>query len=272
MSRFSANLGFLWSELPLVARIHAAKRANFSAVECHWPYDTRAADVKEALQETGLEMLALNTEPGNLPTGEFGLAAIPGKQTAARAGIDKALYYATAIGARNIHVMAGIAGDSADVMAVYLDNITYAAKICEQHNTGILIEPINHIDRPGYTLHTVSQALDVINKIRESGSYNVRLMFDCYHAKRTGANIVGQLKTAMPFIEHIQIASVPDRAEPDHGEIYYPDLIRKIDLMGYKGFIGAEYIPQNTTEMGLGWLQSYRENLTGNASPIMKTR
>ena len=66
MTRFSANLGFLWNDRPLADAIHAAKAAGFDAVECHWPYDQDIDAVKAALQATGLSMLGLNTVRGNV--------------------------------------------------------------------------------------------------------------------------------------------------------------------------------------------------------------
>ena len=92
--RFSANLGFLWTELSLPDAIRAAKAAGFDAVECHWPFDIPAVDVKAALVETGLPMLGLNTRRGDLAKGENGLAALPGREVDARAAIDEALSYA----------------------------------------------------------------------------------------------------------------------------------------------------------------------------------
>ena len=54
--KFSANLGFLWKQLPLTSAIHAAKEAGFDAVECHWPYDVPSKNVAKALKETNLKM------------------------------------------------------------------------------------------------------------------------------------------------------------------------------------------------------------------------
>ena len=99
MTQFSANLGFLWSDRPLVDAIHAAKAAGFDAVECHWPYDHDRADVKAALDDTGLVMLGLNTRRGDVAAGDNGLAALSGREAEARAAIEDAIIYAGAINA-----------------------------------------------------------------------------------------------------------------------------------------------------------------------------
>ena len=79
MIRFSANLGFLWRELSLPDAITAARRHGFDAVECHWPFDTIATEVAQALAETNLTMIGLNTRRGDIH--ENGLAALPGLES-----------------------------------------------------------------------------------------------------------------------------------------------------------------------------------------------
>ncbi|MBT8457408.1 MAG: TIM barrel protein, partial [Alphaproteobacteria bacterium] len=215
MTRFSANLGFLWSELPLADAIRAAKQAGFDAVECHWPYDEDPADVVQALQETGLPMLGLNTRRGDPSAGDNGLAALPDRADEARAAIDEALSYATAIGAANIHVMAGFA-EGAAAHAAFVDNLRYACAAAEAGGQTILIEPLNRYDAPGYFLKTTTQAADIISEV---GAPNLKLMFDCYHVQLMEGDLTHKLRDLMPIIGHIQFAGVPDRGPPDQGEL-----------------------------------------------------
>lgn len=258
MPRFSANLGFLWPELSLVQRIHAAKSSRFEAVEFHWPYDTDPGDICQALWDTGLPLLSINTLPGDLAAGEFGLAALPGKQQAARQGIDQAIDYAHHTGAKNIHVMAGLAGSGDQAMAVFQENLDYAARRAAHKHIGIIIEPINRVDRPHYSLYKVEQAIAVIQDLKRLGGHqNIGIMFDCYHVQITQGNLSDRLAKALPYISHIQIAAVPGRAEPDQGEIDYPWLFNYIDSIGYTGYIGAEYIPATTTSAGLNWYHTH---------------
>jgi hydroxypyruvate isomerase len=257
--RFSANLGFLWPDRPLPDRIHAATAAGFHAVECHWPFDTDPATLREALNATGLSMLALNTPAGNMAAGEFGLAAVPGRESAAREGICRAVDYACAVGANNIHVMAGICEDSRAAMHQMYDNLAWAAAVAEAADVGILIEPINRIDRPGYALQRVSQALDLIHRLEKQEEIsNVRLMFDCYHVQMTEGNLLARLQEALPLVGHIQVAGVPGRHEPADCEINYDWLFRHIAALGYQGWIGAEYLPRNDTDTGLQWYEKWK--------------
>lgn len=247
--KFSANLGFLWTERSLPDAIRAAKAAGFDAVECHWPYETPPEEVKVALGETGLLMLGLNTIRGN--PGENGLCALPGRQAEARAAIDQAIDYAVAIGARAIHVMAGFA-EGPEAHATFLENLRYARRNCPT-GIGLLIEPLNRHDAPGYFLRTTDQAAAIVRQLDMPG---INLMFDCYHVGRTEGDVVTRLKALAPIIGHIQFASVPDRAAPDHGELDYKFVFSEIAAMGWPIPLGAEYKPGGATDDSLGWLRS----------------
>ena len=252
--RFSANLGFLWTEHTLPDAIRAASAAGFDAVECHWPYAFDPAEVVAALQDTGLKMLGLNTSRGDPQAGENGLSAVPGREEDARATIDQAISYAAAIGTGNIHIMAGFASGRA-ARAIFVENLKYAAARSAQHDINIVIEPLNHHDAPGYFLQYCHQARDIIDDV---GSENLKLMFDCYHVQIMEGDLSRRLKEYLPVIGHIQFASVPDRSEPDSGELNYRYLFEVIEGLGYGLPLGAEYRPTTTTDAGLGWMSKLR--------------
>lgn len=235
--------------------IRAAKRAGFDAVECHWPFEYPATTINTALSETGFTMLSLNTVAGN--KGETGLAALPGREIEAKQAIDQAINYASCINSQFVHVMAGVA-DGADSTAIFIDNLHYACKAAKALEISVLIEPINHHDMPGYFLHSATQALRVLQAVDAS---NLKIMFDCYHMQRIHGDLGHWLETLSPHIGHIQIASVPDRTEPDTrgDELNYAEVFATIERIGYMGMIGAEYKPAKSTEKGLGWLEAYRQ-------------
>ena len=251
MIKFSANLGFLWTEKSLPDAIRAAKSAGFSAVECHWPYETPPELVDAALKETGLSMLGLNTIRGE--EGQNGLAALPDRKADAKAGIDQAIEYAVKIGAQNIHVMAGF-NDTCDGRHTFIDNLEYACERGGEHKLTMLIEPLNKYDAPGYFLYTTEQAVEIIEDV---GRPNLKLMFDCYHVGRTEGDVSTRLKDLLPIIGHIQFASVPDRGAPDHGDLNYNEIFAAIEQMGWDKPIGAEYKPDGLTSDSLNWMKTY---------------
>lgn len=257
--QFSANLGFLFTELALPEAILAARDCGFDAVECHFPYDVPAPQVAVALASTGLPMLGLNTQRGNLAAGDFGLSALPGREAEARAAIDAAIAYGAAIGALNVHVMAGKSDGGAAAEATFRDNLRYATDAAARQGLSVLIEPINTRDVPGYHLSRVEHAAEIIAALDRP---NLRLMFDCYHVQIMQGDLTRRIETHLPLIGHIQIAAAPDRGEPDQGELCYPQLLATIAALGYTRPIGAEYRPRGTdTRAGLGWLETFRRSL-----------
>lgn len=253
MTKFSANLGFLWADLPLPDAIRAAHEAGFDAVECHWPYDTPPDQVRQALEESGLRMLGLNTRRGDVAAGENGLTAVPGREAEARAAIDEAVSYAAEIGCRAVHVMAGFAqGDPA--RQTFLSNLRYALEIAPP-DLMLLIEPLNRYDAPGYFLQTTTQAVDILSTL---DAPNAKLMFDCYHVQLMEGDLTQRLTALQPFIGHIQFAGVPARGVPDQGEVNYAHIFRHIAALGYGRPLGAEYKPGGPTEPTLGWMSNLR--------------
>ena len=249
MPQFSANLGFLWSELSLPDAIRAAHQAGFDAVECHWPFETATGAVTQALQETGLPMLGLNTRRGDTN----GLCAVPGQEMAARAAIDEAIAYAQAINAKSVHLMAGVAtGPAAEES--FLKALTYAVEQAPA-DMMLLIEPLNPFDAPGYFLRDTRQACSILAQLEHP---NLRLMFDCYHVARTEGDVLSRLQETRQSIGHIQFAGVPDRGAPDVGSLDYGPIFAHLDDTGWDKPLGAEYKPGGPTERSLGWMPPAR--------------
>jgi len=255
MLRFSANLGFLWRDLPLLDAIRAAKRAGFDAVEFHYPYDVPAGDVAALMADVQLPAVGLNTRPGNPAAGDLGLCAVPGREDEARAAMDEAVAYAAAIGAGYVHVMAGKAERTPEARSTFLRALDYAAAGAAEIGGIVVIEPLNARDAPGYFLRTTEEAAELIAAL---GRDNVKILFDCYHVQISEGDLTRRFERLKPLIGHVQIAAVPSRAEPDEGEIAYDRLLPALQALGWSGFVGAEYRPRSSMDAGLGWLERMR--------------
>jgi hydroxypyruvate isomerase len=255
MPRFAANLGYLFTDRPLLERIDAAAAAGFKAIELQFPYDVPATAVRAAIEKNRLTILGLNTPPGGRD-GEFGLAAVPGREKDWQALFTRALDYASAIGASAIHCLAGKVAPEQRPAAdrVFIDNLARAADLAAAAKVTLLIEPINGRDRPNYFLNHVEHAADVVAKVARP---NVRVQFDFYHVQIVGGDLIHRLEKFLPVVGHLQCAAVPTRHEPDEGEINYPAVFEAVDKLGYQGWIGAEYRPRARTEEGLGWAHKY---------------
>ena len=254
MYKFSANLGLLWSECSQIEAIYKAKENGFDAVEFQFPYQYDAGDVKKALDEVNLPVMGINTIKGNTEKGDNGLLAVPSKIKEAREAIVQAFEYAKIIKSKNIHAMAGVSDLSTRSLVTFIDNLKFAKELIKDTNIGLVIEPLNLKDNPGYFLTKIEQAKEICELV---GSDSVKIMFDFYHIQINQGNVMERFREHLPYIGHVQIASVQDRSEPDKGELDFNYIIPEIYKIGYKSIIGAEYKPKTTTEEGLGWIKKF---------------
>ncbi len=258
MSKFSANLGFLWTELDLLSALYKAKKVGFKGIEFHWPYDVPSKNLKKMLNELDLTPICLNTLSGDQSKNENGLSAIDSKIKKARQAIDIAIKYAYEINCDVIHVMAGNAKKNKISDSIFLENLKYACDKAEKVNKVILIEVLNPVDAPGYYLDDFKKALDIVDSV---GANNLKIMFDCYHLQKQGLNIRALFVNYLDYIGHIQIASVPYRDEPIYNNDCYKKILQYFKDNGWVGFIGAEYKPKTTTDDGIGWVKLYGSDL-----------
>jgi len=252
----------MFTEIPFLDRFGAAAEAGFQGVEYLFPYEYPAEGLAERLSRHHLENVMFNLPPGNWIAGERGIACLPGRIAEFRAGVETALAYATLLGTKRIHAMAGIApagADPIDLRETYLANLKYAAAACARHGITLLIEAINTRDMPGYYMTTQQQAWEAIADIAAS---NVKMQMDCYHMQIMEGDLATKLRRYAAHCAHIQVAGAPDRHEPDTGEIRYEYIFKLLDGIGYDGWIGCEYRPAGKTVDGLGWFHTLREGVT----------
>lgn len=245
--RLAANLGWLFAELPPLARFAAAREAGFDGVELLFPYDRPVRDWADAAGAAGLPVVQLNT-PADPAAGDWGCAALPGEGARFRAGFLRAEEMAQALGAARIHVLSGVA-EGPEARAQWLRNLDWAAG----RGRALSVEPINRQDAPGYFLGDFECALDLLDAL---GAPDVGLQFDTWHAWRmTGAPLALWDRLA-PRVAHVQVAGAPGRGEPDdatHAALW-PRLARD----GYRGWVSGEYRPAAGTAAGLGWMAAAR--------------
>ena len=257
MPRFAANISMLFPELPFLDRFEAAAAAGFKGVEFLFPYEYPASEILKRIDACGLTLALFNLPPGDWAAGERGLAALPGREKDFASALELAIEYASALGCRQLHAMAGVMPRGiapAACEATYLANLRYASAKLEPLAIRLLIEPLNRRDAPDYFLGSSGQARSIIEK---AGSSNLYLQMDLYHCQITEGDLAERTRALFPLISHFQIAGVPGRHEPDAGEINYPFVFDFIDRLGYQGWIGCEYRPKGNTGSGLGWARPY---------------
>ena len=277
MPRFAANLSLLYTELPFLDRFEAAARDGFEAVEYLFPYAFDLAELLARLKANGLQQVLFNAPPGGTDApgidaawaaGARGTASVPGREAEFRAGVELALRYADALYCPRIHCMAGLLSESAAgadqesaARSVYVSNLRWAATEAAKSGRTILIEPINPRDMPRFFLNRQDDAHAVVQEV---GASNLKVQMDLYHCQIVEGDVAMKLRQYLPTgrVGHLQIAGVPERHEPDVGELNCAYLFEVIDEVaaqcGWQGWVGCEYRPRlgaepGGTSRGLGW-------------------
>lgn len=264
MPRFAANLSMLYNDVDFLDRFDAAARDGFQAVEYLFPYAHPSDELAGRLKAAGLQQVLFNAPPGDWDAGERGMACLPGREAEFREAIGQALAYARVLGCPRLHVMAGRMPKDArreTLHATYVANLRHAAAEAAKVGVDILIEPINARDMPGFFLSRQDQAHAIVAEV---GALNLKVQMDLYHVQIMEGDLAMKLRQWLPTgqVGHLQIAGVPERHEPDVGELHYPYLFRLLDELGYEGWIGCEYRPargaaKHATSDGLGWVKPY---------------
>ena len=276
MPQFAANLSYLYPEHPFLDRFAAAAKDGFAAVEAQFPYAHAPTELAARLAAYGLRQVLINAPLGKGDASKRGLACLPGHEAEFRTSIETALAYAVAIDCPRIHVVAGIAPPDIErprLQGCYETNLAWAAEQAHKAGCDILIEPINRRDIPGFFLNRQDHAHATVQSV---GAPNLKVQMDLYHCQIVEGDVAEKIRKHLPTgrVGHLQIAGVPDRHEPDIGELHHPYLFDVIDEVsantGWSGFIGCEYRPRlgldapDGTSAGLGWLHAANRRASAN--------
>ena len=279
MPKFAANLSMMYTALPFLDRFEAAAQDGFKGVEYLFPYAYPALEIAARLKAHNLQQVLFNAPPGGTNAdsiakawdvnGSKGTACLPGREAEFKAGVALALAYADALSCPRVHLMAGLIPDGfgrKDVEATYINNLRWASGEAAKAGLEVLIEPINTRDIPLFFLNRQDHAHDIIDLV---GAANLKVQMDLYHCQIVEGDVAMKIRKYLPTgnVGHFQIAGVPERHEPDIGELNYPYLFSVIDEVsatlpngGWQGWVGCEYRPKKGgqpggTSAGLGWLQ-----------------
>ena len=268
MPRFAANLSTLYQEVAFLDRFAAAAHSGFKAVEYLFPYAYAPQELADKLRAHNLQQVLFNTPAGDWEAGERGLACLPGREAEFIDGIALAIRYAQALNCPRLHVMAGVVPsteNSEQFESIYIANLRHASALAAPYGIELMLEPINSRDMPGFFLNCQAQAHTLLTKI---AAPNIKVQMDLYHCQITEGDLAMKIRHYLPSgnIGHMQIAGVPERHEPDIGEINYRYLFQLLDALGYDGWVGCEYRPArgtspNATDNGLNWLRPWLEGI-----------
>ena len=258
MPKLAANLSLLFPQLPFPDRFAAAAKAGFRYVEYQFPYAFGGAkDIADQARAAGVEVVLHNLPAGDAAKGDRGISCQPARVNEFREGVERAIEYAKAADCPRLNALAGIlpAGVPREkAKETLIENLRYAAGKLKAAGLTLLTEPCNTRTIPGFLLNNSKEGIEVIDA---AGADNLQLQYDVFHMQIVEGDIAKTVERLLPRIGHIQVADVPDRNEPGTGEINFDWLLPHIDRLGYKGWIGAEYIPRGDTVQGLSWAAPY---------------
>lgn len=263
-----ANLSLMFTEVPMLERMDAARRAGFERVEIQFPYEHDLDDLVAARDAAGVEIVLINLPAGDLESGEAGLTALPGRQADYRAAVELGLSYATRLGARKINSLAGRPSGlqqpdaAAEIARTAVENLTFAATRFADLEATILVEPVNPTDVPGFYLTRLDAAMKLVTAVDLD---NVKLLFDLYHMQQTEPSLTEAVHRCAEMIGHVQFADTPGRHEPGTGVIDFAAAFAALRSAGYAGHVSAEYRATGATAASLGWMKHFNEWTEANS-------
>ena len=253
-----ANISMLFTEVPLTARPAAARAAGFTAVEVWWPFGSAVpagpglAGFERAVGDAGVQLVALNGFAGNMQAGDRGILSWPGRQQEFLENLEVVLDLGARLGCRRFNLlygnrMEGCAAAAQDELAA--ENLAVAARAARRAGAVVLVEPLSGIAR--YPLRTAGDVLGVLSRLPADCASAARLLADLYHLRVNGEDIPAMLDRVYARIGHVQVADVPGRHEPGTGTADLDGWVTRLRQLGYRGEIGLEYAPLDTTDAGL---------------------
>ena len=258
MLQFTANLSLLFNELELIDRFKAAKDCGFSAVEIQFPYSLPASDIQQALLDNDLQLILFNIDADDLLQGGEGLASVPEKQAHFIKALQQCKSYAEILQPKVINVLSGRCIHQERIneyLATFRKNLALTLDTFSPLGIKTVFEAINTLDMPHSIIHSGQQMLDIIQAIDHP---MLLMQYDIYHMQMMGEEIVPFINQHSDKIGHIQFADVPGRGQPETGTIDFQRLLTAIQKSGYKGWLGAEYIPIGQTQQSFDWMKKYR--------------
>ncbi len=235
---FAANVEMWWSGLPFLDRIRAAHALGFGAIE-FWPWRNKDLDAVAALtKELGMavaQFTAWGFSPGMNQAANHDkfVAEIEASCAAAKKLDCKQM---TVVGGNDVKGMTQAQMHEQIVVA-----LKRAAKVAEQHEVMLILEPMNiRVDHKGHCLYGSEAAVKICRAV---GSPMVKINWDLYHCHISEGDLCGHLREGFDQLGYAQVADHPGRTEPGTGEIHYNRVLKELHTLGYRGYVGVECRP-----------------------------
>jgi len=119
-----------------------------------------------------------------------------------------------------------------------VENLKWAAGLCEPAKLVIVLEPLNPKDHPGLFLTKMAQAYQICKAV---ASPSCKILDDMYHQQITEGNIIPNIDACWDELASFHIGDSPGRREPGTGEMNYRNIFKHIHGKGYQGVLCCEH-------------------------------
>jgi hydroxypyruvate isomerase len=248
--RWSAHISWLFTELPYLERVGAARAAGFSIVESAWPENRQdraglaAAVAEQRRAAPDFAVALLNCPAGDTDAGERGFLNDETRREEAEHGFAEAVELAAAIGAPNLNLLVGRAlpgvPESRQREAIVAALRSFAP-LARERGLRILLEPVNEIENPGFLAPTPDAAIALIEAAGAEHADELGLLLDIYHVARAGDDPARAIERHRKWIGHVQISDHPGRGAPGTGSLPIWELLEQLRASRYHGAVGLEF-------------------------------
>ncbi len=239
--RYAPHLTIVSKELTIPKRLELIAEHGFDATEYNGLLNHPLSEVEEIrkkMDSLGIEMGIFVANPGGWKTAGL----VDAKQHPAfLEEIKKTIEYHKVIGNKSVTTLTGPAlpGVSRSTQRRNaIEGLKRAADLLAKTDLALVVEPLNHIDHPGFFMTYSDELAEIIAAVN---SKNVRMLFDLYHLQITEGNLINNFRAYASLVGYIQTGDVPGRKEPGTGEVNYRNVFKAIYDTGYRGIIGMEH-------------------------------
>jgi hydroxypyruvate isomerase len=239
--RYAPHLSILARELTIPQRLELIAEHGFDATEYNGLLNhplNEVEEIRKKMDSLGIEMGIFVANPGGWQ--KAGLVD-PKQRDNFLTEIKKTIEYHKVIGNKSVTTLTGPAlpGVSrSSQRRSAIEGLKRAAELLEKTDLALVVEPLNHIDHPGFFMTHSDELAEIIAAVN---SKNARMLFDLYHLQITEGNLINNFRAYVDLIGYVQTGDVPGRKEPGTGEVNYRNIFKAIYDAGYRGIIGMEH-------------------------------
>ena len=235
--QYSVCLDAVYNGIPDEKALEDVSRVGFQAVE-FWGWSGRNLDLLETeLRRHQLHLTCFCTEGGCLSDREAHSDYLE--------GLKRSIEVAHRLGCTRLITQTGLEQPSVshkETLKVIAEGLWKAVPVLQDADIHLMVEPICRQDIAGYSLVTSRDAKWLLDEV---DAPQIRLLYDIYHQQISEGNLLSNIQTLLPRIDHFHAAGIRNRGCLHDGEVNYPYLFREIARLGYEGAVGLEYFRGN---------------------------